>query len=92
MLQMWQRRPYGWPVQPTPQDGWKGLVKPHLFAAEVQEEGQEQPNDMKDSVENTNEEVVNETPQDEQETWKRSQRTLRMSRMNNSTIMKKILR
>ena len=26
-----------------PKDGWKGPVKPHLFAAEVQEEGQEQP-------------------------------------------------
>ena len=48
-------------------DGWKGPVKHHLFAAEVQEEGQEQPNDMEDSAENANEEVVNETPQDEQE-------------------------
>ena len=48
-------------------DGWKGLVKPCLFAAEVQEERPEQPNDMEDLVENANEEVVNETPQDEQE-------------------------
>ena len=33
----------------------------------MQEEGQEQPNYMEDLVENINEEVVNETPQDEQE-------------------------
>ena len=42
-------------------------MKPCLFAAEVQEEGQEQPNDMEDLAENANEEVVNVTPQDEQE-------------------------
>ena len=33
----------------------------------MQEEGQEQPNDMEGLAENANEEVVNETPQDEQE-------------------------
>ena len=42
-------------------------MKHHLFAAEVQEEVQEQPNDVEDFAENINEEVVNETPQDEQE-------------------------
>ena len=42
-------------------NGWKGPVKPCLFAAEVQEEGQEQPNDMEDLVENINEEVVKKT-------------------------------
>ena len=43
-------------------DGWKGLAKNHLFAAEVQEEVQEQSNDMEDSAENINEEVVNVIP------------------------------
>ena len=43
------------------------MAKPCLFAAEVQEERQKQPNDMEDLAENANEEVVNETPQDEQE-------------------------
>ena len=42
-------------------------MKPCLFAAEVQEKGQEQPNDMGDLAENANEEVVDETPQDKQE-------------------------
>ena len=51
----------------THKNGWKGLVKPCIFAAKVQEEGQKQPNEMGDLVENINERVVNETPQDEQE-------------------------
>ena len=45
-------------------------MKPCLFAAEVQGEGQEQPNDMEDLVENINEEVVKKTTQDEQENLK----------------------